>query len=298
VTYADPFDEVYRPLSLSNEFVVTHVPAEGTKLETTTIEFNLMGNEQIFFKAPNGINYSVEEVDLPTDATSPGYYEVSYKANGAAVATNGSKYSDTVSAKDEVEFINTYKLKVSNITLKKLVDGPQSGNSNQRFVFTATVSNITEAASKKVMINGVPWAESEYLIEQEGVVTPPWISNKLTIRVGLRKDEALTFTFPMPSSAKFQVIEEGDYNPKITKSISADEGATYPPGIEYSDNQSHTIKSDEFVLIEYTNTLGGPELPDTGGAGTLSYTIMGSSIMAMAILALVFRKRGRRISLI
>ena len=88
-------------------------------------------------------------------------------------------------------------------------------------------------------------------------------------------------------------FDSADYIVKVTVS---DNGGTLSAAVTgvWKDGEKLTASDGQVPAVAFTNTIIRYELPDTGGAGTLTYTLGGLLLMAAAGCALVYYHSKRR----
>lgn len=90
----------------------------------------------------------------------------------------------------------------------------------------------------------------------------------------------------LPYETTFTVTETAVDGCTVTNTVNS---TTSPDGKTATGTISAT---NQAVAVHYTNLMN-PKLPDTGGSGTLLYTIGGLLVMASAASLLLYKSRCR-----
>lgn len=196
-------------------------------------------------------------------------------ADGIAAAVTGmwkdGAKVDTLSA----DFVNTLS---SSLTLEKTVDGGTDAQ-NQGFTFTIKLEG-----------ENLPTSYPAVFYQQDGTAVEQTVypnSDGCIVLKAFKHGEKAVIS-GIPYGTKWTVSESGNDGYTVTTQVTTGETVTDSTG---------SVTAGEITMdgitVAYTNA-AGYELPETGGAGTKSYTMAGLVIILGAVCLMYIRSKRRK----
>ena len=247
--------------------------------ETRSVEragiIKIAAGETAKVKLLAGTCYSVVEVagGNGTQLTGSEGYTPTYSDNASGTVTG-------VGSTVEITVTNTFP--TGGLELTKIVNNTAGGSTGGEFAFElkflvgANWTATDYTAAYTTTNSGQTHTANTLQFTKEG--------DYAVAAVKLYHGEKVTIT-GLPSGAQVSITETNADGYSVGWKVSSQE--------VYGKTANVSIKADETATVECTNTTGY-ELPDTGGAGTVPYTIGGFLLLTGAAFLLLYNHTRRR----
>lgn len=260
---------------------ITNYEAKATVTNSGGFNFTINYVQAAQTELPAQFYYRITENDAADSLTNSTVYvvEVTVEADGDNIKAhvsrlwmNGSPVNSDVYT---TEFVNTL---ASSLTIEKTVDGGTQAQS-QGFTFTITLEG-----------DNLPSSYPAVFYQQDGTTVPTTVypnEEGNIVLNGFKHGERAVIR-GVPYGTKWTITESGNDGYKVTTGVTAGETTTAGEGSETSGE----ITMDGTV-VSYTNAVLY-ELPETGGAGTIPYTMAGLGLIALALSLMYITKKRRK----
>ena len=256
--------------------------ATATVTENGTFSFSINYIQVAQTTLPATYYYRIEEAAAPDSLANTTVYvvevTVSETSDGIAAAVTGMWKDGTKIETLSADFVNTL---VSSLTLEKTVDGGTQAQS-QGFTFTI---HLTAPDGMTL-----PATYPAVFYQQDGSTVETTVHFNEAgdiVLTGFKHGETAVIS-GIPYGTAWTITESGNDGYNVTTSVTTGEKTATGEGSVTSGTLTM-----EGTTVSYTNAVGY-ELPETGGAGTSSYTLAGLAMMLGAACLMYIPSKRRK----